>query len=219
MPADPKELVEQGYDRIAECYLSWVQSQPSPRERYATKVLDNAPASSPRVLELGCGAGYPITRMLLDRGAQVVANDISARQLELAKARCPQATFLLGDMTALSFEPASFDGVVSFFSIAHLPRREHQAMFSKIHAWLRPGGMFVFNLSAVDEEEMHGDFLGHHMFWSSHGVEESQALVNGAGFEVVEADVLEAGDGLLDEDDPDYGVKFLWIVARKGLGI
>jgi SAM-dependent methyltransferase len=218
MPDDPKELVEQGYDRIAECYLSWVESQPSPRERYAAKVLDSAPASPPRVLELGCGAGYPITRMLLDRGAQVVANDISARQLGLAKARCPQATFLMGDMAALSFGPGSFDGVVSFFTIPHLPRAEHAAMFSKIHAWLRPGGMFVFNLSAVDEEEMYGDFLGHHMFWSSHGVEESKALVTGVGFEVLEADVLEAGDGQLDESDPDYGVKFLWIVARKGSG-
>ncbi|KAK3904328.1 methyltransferase [Staphylotrichum tortipilum] len=217
MRDDPKELVELGYDHIAECYLSWVESQPSPRERYAAKVLDSDPAS-PRVLELGCGAGYPITRMLLDRGAQVVANDISARQLGLAKARCPQATFLMGDMTALSFEPASFDGVVSFFTIPHLPRAEHGAMFSKVHAWLKPGGMFVFNLSTVDEAEMYGDFLGHHMFWSSHSVEESKALVSGVGFEVVEADVLEAGDGLLDESDPDYGVKFLWIVARKRLG-
>lgn len=217
MSDTPKEIVEQAYDHIAEWYLRWVEGQRSPRERYTNKVLENAPAS-PCVLELGCGPGVPITRMLLDRGAQVVANDISTKQLSMAKVRCPQATLISGDMAALSFEPASFDGVISFFTIFHLPRAEQKGMLSNIHSWLKPGGMFVFNLATVDEEEIHGEFLGHGMFWSSYGVEDSKAMVRDVGLEVVEAEVLEAGDGQLEESDPDYGVKFMWVVARKGLG-
>lgn len=213
----PKEIVEQAYDDIAEWYLHWVEDQRSPRERYTNKVLENAPAS-PCILELGCGPGLPITRMLLDRGAQVVANDISNRQLSMAKVRCPQATLISGDMAALSFEPASFDGVISFFTLFHLPRAEQKVMLSKIHSWLKPGGMFVFNLATVDEEEIHGEFLGHGMFWSSYGVEDSKAMVRDVGLEVVEAEVLEAGDGQLEESDADYGVTFLWVVARKGFG-
>jgi len=212
----PKEIVEQAYDHIAEWYLHWVEGQRSPRERYTNKVLENAPPS-PCVLELGCGPGVPITRMLLDRGAQVVANDISTKQISMAKVRCPQAKFVSGDMAALSFEPASFDGVISFFTIFHLPRAEQKGMLSKIYSWLKPGGMFVFNLATVDEEEIHGEFLGHGMFWSSYGVEDSKAMVRDVGLEVVEAEVLEAGDGQLEESDPDYGVKFMWVAARKGL--
>jgi ubiquinone/menaquinone biosynthesis C-methylase UbiE len=211
----PKQIVEQAYDYIAEWYLRWVEGQSSPRERYTNKVLENAPAS-PFVLELGCGPGVPITRMLLDRGAQVVANDISAKQISMAKVRCPEATLISGDMAALSFEPASFDGVISFFTIFHLPRAEQKGMLSNIYSWLKPGGMFVFNLATVDEEEIHGEFLGHGMFWSSYGVEDNKAMVRDIGFEVVEAEVLEAGDGQLEESDPDYGVKFMWVVARKG---
>ena len=214
MSEAPKEIVEHAYDHIADWYLDWVGGQPSPRERYTNKVLENAPAS-PRVLEIGCGPGVPITRMLLDRGAEVVANDISTKQISMAKARCPQATFVLGDMAALSFEPASLDGVVSFFTIFHLPRAEQKGMLSNIHSWLKPGGMFVLNLATVDEEEIHGEFFGHGMYWSSYGVEDNKAMVSDAGFELLEVEVLEAGDGKLEETDPDYGVKFMWIVARK----
>lgn len=212
MDAPPKEIVENAYDHIAEWYLRWAQEQRSPRERYANKVLENAP-ESPRVLELGCGSGLPITRLLLDRGAQVVANDISARQISMAKNRCPQATFIPGDMSALSFDPTSFDGVVSFYTIFHLPRTEQKGLLSNIYSWLRPGGVCVFNLSTVDEEEIHGEFFGHGMFWSSYSVDESLAMVRDTGLEVVETEVPEPEQ--LEEDDPDYGVKFLWIVAKK----
>jgi ubiquinone/menaquinone biosynthesis C-methylase UbiE len=217
MSDTPKEIVEQAYDHIAEWYLRWVEGQRSPRERYTNKVLENAPAS-PCILELGCGPGVPITRMLLDRGAQVVASDISAKQLSMAKVRCPQATLISGDMAGLSFEPASFDGVISFFTLFHLPRAEQKGMLSNICFWLKPGGMFVFNLATVDEEEIHGEFLGYGMFWSSYGVEDSKAMVRDVGLEVVEVEVLDAGDGQLEESDPDYGVKFMWVVARKWSG-
>jgi ubiquinone/menaquinone biosynthesis C-methylase UbiE len=216
MDDQPKKIVEQAYDHIADWYLSWVEGQRSPRERYTNKLLDNAP-TSPHVLELGCGPGIPITRMLLDRGAHVVANDISTRQLDMAKSRCPQATFLSGDMAALSFEPASFDGAISFFTIFHLPRAEQKGMLSKIHSWLKPGGMFVFNLATVDGEEIHGEMLGHGMFWSSYDVGDNKAMVEEVGLELVEAELVESGDGKLEEGDPDYDVKFLWIAARKGL--
>ena len=215
MAEAPKEIVEQAYDQIADWYLSWVESQASPREKYTEQVLKNA-LSNPRILELGCGAGIPITRMLVDRGADVTANDISSKQVSMAKVRCPQAKFIAGDMTALSFEPASFDGAVSFYAIFHLPRAEQKGMLEKIHGWLRPGALFAFNLATMDREEIHGEFLGHGMFWSSYGVDDSKAMLKDAGFELLESEVLEAGDGKLDESDPDYGVKFLWIVARKG---
>lgn len=216
MDEAPKEIVEQSYDRIADWYLQWVEGQQSPRERYTERVLKAAPAE-PRILELGCGAGIPITRMLLDRGADVVANDISSKQISMAKTRCPgsRAEFIAGDMTALSFKTASFDGAVSFYAVFHLPRVEQKGMLSKIYEWLRPGALFAFNLATMDEEEIHGEFLGHGMFWSSFAVEDSKAMVQEVGFELLDAEVLEAGDGTLDESDPDFGVKFLWIVAKK----
>ncbi|KAH6618141.1 methyltransferase type 11 [Chaetomium sp. MPI-SDFR-AT-0129] len=196
---DPKSIVSEAYNDIAPWYLEWVSKQPSsPRERYTNIMLKNLPTTAPqkpRILEVGCGPGIPTTRMLLDRGAHVVANDIAAKQLEMARVRCPEASFIEEDMALLDFRPGGFDGV--------------------IHAWLKPGGVFVFNLATVDMEEIHGEFLGRGMFWSSYGVNQSMAMVRGAGFEVLESETLEAGDGELGESDPDYGVKFRWVAARK----
>ncbi|KAF2664164.1 methyltransferase type 11 [Microthyrium microscopicum] len=218
MSDEPKIIVEQAYDHIADWYLNWVKDQDSPRERYTDKVLKNAPAA-PRILELGCGPGIPITRMLLDRGAQVTANDISTKFINMAKERCPEATFLPGDMMALDFEPASFHGITSFFTIFHLPREEQKTMLSKINSWLKPGGMFVMNLATMDEEEIHGEMMGYGMFWSSFDVEDNKKMVTDSGLDLVETELLEAGDGKLEEDDPDYGVKFLWLVAKKKLDL
>lgn len=214
MDQPPKQVVQEAYDEIAGWYLQWVEGQKSPREHYTEIVLKGAP-SNPHILELGCGAGIPITRLLLDRGASVVANDISSKQIAMAQERCPGAQYHAGDMTTLSYPPSSFDGAVSFYAIFHLPRAEQKGMLAKIYEWLRPGTLFAFNLATMDEEEIHGEFLGHGMFWSSFSVEDSEAMIKEVGFELLESRVMEAGDGKLGEDDPDFGVKFLWIVAKK----
>lgn len=210
----PKDIVKHAYDNISEWYLEWVKSQKSPRDQYTRKLLDNLPPS-PSILELGCGPGIPTLRFLLDQGAQVVANDISGKQTDMAKARCPEATLITGDMTTLSFDSESFDGVTSFYTLFHLPRSELKAMLTKIHTWLKPGGAFAFNLATIDEEEIHGEFLGYGMFWSSYGTDENQELLRDVGFHFSQVKVLRAGDENLAEGDPDYDAEFLWVMARK----
>lgn len=88
-------------------------------------------------------------------------------------------------------------------------------MLAKIFSWLKPGSMLVFNTATIDSAEIHGEMMGHGMFWSSYDVEGNTAMVTAAGFEGVEAEVIEAGEGKLEESDPDYGVSFLWISALK----
>jgi ubiquinone/menaquinone biosynthesis C-methylase UbiE len=58
--------------------------------------------------------------------------DISARQVELARRNAPAATFIHGDMAAQTFPESSFDAVVAFFSIFHLPREDHGTLFESI---------------------------------------------------------------------------------------
>jgi ubiquinone/menaquinone biosynthesis C-methylase UbiE len=225
--SDAKAIVEQAYDNLADWYLTWIDDQNSPRERYASKVLENLPPSSPTtpsstptkpyILELGCGPGVPITRMLLARGARVLANDISSKQISIAKTKCllPTTTatnnnieFIASDMTTLSIPPNTLDGVVCFFTLFHLPRAEQRTMLSKILAWLKPGGLLVINFATVDEEEIYGEMMGHGIFWSSFPVELNRAMVEGLGFEVEVEEVLAS--------EADGGVEFQWMAVRKG---
>jgi len=54
---DPKRIVAEGYDRIAERYAEWARRvRVGEREYYASLVLADLPAGA-SVLELGCGTG------------------------------------------------------------------------------------------------------------------------------------------------------------------
>ncbi|HVI35602.1 MAG TPA: hypothetical protein VM684_05190, partial [Gaiellales bacterium] len=54
-----KQLVESGYDRIAERYLSWAGGiDDSGRARMLDLLLERLPPGGD-VLDLGCGAGVP----------------------------------------------------------------------------------------------------------------------------------------------------------------
>lgn len=214
MADTPEGIVEYAYDQISEWYLQWVKDQKSPRERYAKKLLEQL-QPSPSILELGCGCGVPILQLLLKQGAHVVANDISTKQIEMAKARFPDAELIAGDMTALAFEPESFHGAISFYTLFHLPRSKLKDMLTKIHSWLKPNGIFIFNLATVDEEEIHGEFFGYGMFWSSFDTDGSQALLKEVGFDLLQVELSQAGDGKLEEDEPDFGAEFMWVVAQK----
>ncbi|KFY48411.1 hypothetical protein V495_01367 [Pseudogymnoascus sp. VKM F-4514 (FW-929)] len=214
MSEAPEDIVKHAYDHIAQWYLEWVSSDKSPRERYIKSLLDKLPLS-PCILELGCGPGVPVLNMLLDHGAQVTANDISARQIEMATARCPGAKFLASNMATLAFEAESFHGTVCFYTLFHLPRSQLRDMFAKIYGWMKPGGLFVFNLAVIDEEEIHGEMMGYGMFWSSYGVHENCSILEQVGFELLEVEKVKAGDGNLEEDEPDYESEYLWVMAQK----
>lgn len=210
--SDAKLVNEQAYNHLADWYLSWISGQTSPRESYALKVLESIPTTSsslPYILELGCGPGVPITQLLLSQGARVLANDISPKQITLAKSQCrsPRANFIAGDMATLSIPAASLDGVVCFFTLFHLPRAEQGPMLAKIYAWLKPGALLVCNFATFDEEEIYGEMMGHGIFWSGYDAEGNKAMLTEVGFEIEREEVLES--------DADGGNEFQWIAARK----
>jgi SAM-dependent methyltransferase len=67
------------------------------------------------VLDVGCGVGA-FLRLVEDRGARAYGVDASARLLELARERVPDADLRLGDMEALPYGDDTFDVVTGFNS-------------------------------------------------------------------------------------------------------
>jgi SAM-dependent methyltransferase len=201
------EIVESGYDRMAARYLASYRPGGA-RGRYLDRLLTLLPDPSD-VLELGCGAGEPVTRRLAERH-RVTAVDISAEQLRLAAARAPAATFVRGSMVDVTFEPGSFDGVAAFYAITHVPRGHHAHLLDRIARWLRPGGLLLISMGADDNPgTVEDDWLGVPMYFSHFDAVTNQALVRRAGLEVVEAEVVE-------EFGPDGAPeRFLWVVARR----
>ena len=204
----PKRIVADGYDAVGERYLTWSRANSDPsRARYTRTLLETLPKNA-RVLELGCGAGIPTTQTLAARFA-VTGADISARQIALARANVPEATFIQSDMTALDFPAASFDGVAAFYSIIHVPREEQEPLLARVGAWLRPGGLFVATMGVNDTEgDVEEDWLGAPMYFSHYDAATNRALVARAGLRIVTA----SEETLMEDGQP---VTFLWIVAEK----
>jgi len=205
--ADPKQVVAAGYDAMAERYLAWSVLRPSAaRLRYLALADELIPAGAD-VLELGCGAGVPVTATIAV-GRNLTGVDISAVQIGLARANVPSATFVLADVTTLGFDPATFDAVVAFYSLTHVPRAEHAALFGRIRSWLRPGGLFVASLGVEDSpDEIETDWLGVDMFFSHFSARVNRRLVADTGLVIERAEVAV-------EPEDRHDARFLWIVAR-----
>ncbi len=205
---DPKRIVQDGYDRIADRYLEWAPTVRSEeRARYTAALLDALPPGA-EVLDLGCGAGVPTTQELARR-FQVTGVDISERQIELARRHVPQARFIQADITQLSLPSASFDGVAAFYSLVHVPRQEQQQLLQNIASWLRPGGWLVATMGTRPVKRDFGDdFMGALMFWSGFDSETNKRLVEQVGLTIVKAQ---------EETAVEFGapVTFLWVIAQK----
>ena len=205
-----KRVVEAGYDRVAKAYLSSKDAE-DPATLAALEELERELPPGAAVLDLGCGAGVPVTRWLAQRFA-VTGVDLSAKQLEMARRLVPAARLLKADMTDLSFAPETFAAVVALHSIIHVPRAEHSALLGNIHSWLKPGGGFLatWALGEWEGEENDWEGWGAPMRWSHHDGETSLGLLRGAGFAIESAEARPTRGARGEES-------WLWVLARKPL--
>jgi ubiquinone/menaquinone biosynthesis C-methylase UbiE len=204
-----KNIVEAGYDAIAERYLEWsLESDWPGRRSYMTHLVDAVPAGAD-VLELGCGAGIPATRALVDAGLRVTAVDISERQLELARRNVPEARLIKADMTELDLPESSFDAVCAFYSLTHVPRGRHEELLRRIAVWLRRQGIFVASFGGTDNlSEVDEDWFGAPMLFSHFDAATTVVLVENAGFQILRRELIP---------QVEHGVEgeSLWLVARS----
>jgi cyclopropane fatty-acyl-phospholipid synthase-like methyltransferase len=145
--------------------------------RRLRKVLDRLDPGS-CVLDLGCGSGDPAD-IEIAKQHQVTGVDISRAQITLARQNVPAGRYLHGDAGSVAFRPGSFDAVVSFYTLEHLPRREHGALLRRIHTWLRAGGLLLISTEAGDCDDIMGEWLGVPMFFSCFDPETTERMVSG----------------------------------------
>ena len=140
-----------------------------------------------RILDLFCGAGGAgegYRRV----GFDVTGVDISEVQIERARELVPGAEFIRGDVMKVDFPSGSFDAIVSFYAIIHMPLEEHQPLIGRIRRWLTPGGYFmatVGHTAWTGEEEAYLGVQGGRMFWSHADEATYVRWMTEAGFDVL----------------------------------
>lgn len=204
---DPQRVVADGYDRIADRYLAWSALRPSAARLRALELADELIPFGADVLELGCGAGLPMTARLAI-GRNLTGIDISGEQIRRARRNVPGAAFIRADLTTLEQPPASVDAVLAFYCLTHVPRDEHAALFARIGRWLRPGGLFLASLGVEDDPgTIEADWLGVDMYFSHFSARVNRRLLVAAGLAVERAEVVT-------EPEDRHDARFLWVVAR-----
>jgi len=197
---DPAKIVENGYDHIARTYHL-------KRDKFKNIELltgfTSLLTSGDSVLDVGCGAGDPVARFLVDAGFEVTGIDISSCMLELARDHVPEANFVKMDMRQLAFIAGSFEGICAFYSLFHVPQDEHPRVLIGFNRLLRQNGILLFCSGRCEWEGVE-NFHGAEMYWSHPNCETTRQLVIDAGFTVHLAEVQEHG-----------GEKQYWVIAEK----
>jgi SAM-dependent methyltransferase len=174
--------------------------------RWLRRLLDRLPDGA-HVLDLGCGSALPVGPEVVRRH-RLTGIDISGVQVELARRNVPEGSFLHSDVTSVDLPGAEFDAVVSFYAIDHIPRSEHAALLRSVHAYLRPGGLLLLSVEAGDRPSVTGEWLGSPMFFSHFDEATTLALVQSAGFEVIETAVES-------QEERGTEVPYLWLLAVR----
>ena len=122
----------------------WNWESPAGRQRWKRRVqmLSGHLRPGMAILEIGCGTGY-FTRELTQRGADIVAIDVSPDLLEIAKAKysAPNVRYEIQNACALTYADAMFDSVVGSSILHHL---EIEKALREIYRVLKPGGTIYF---------------------------------------------------------------------------
>lgn len=185
MNSGPREWDAETYDAISDPQFSWGMEV---LERLELRGDENA-------LDAGCGSGR-VTEKLRERlpGGSVLAVDASAAMVEKARERLNErASYLVADLAELQIdEPV--DLVFSTATFHWL--LDHERLFSRLHAALRPGGRLVAQCGGQGNVAEHAQaiaavatrpeyfphFEGMTLMWNFAGPEETEERLRAAGF-------------------------------------
>ncbi len=192
-PDEHGDIVKDGYDKIAEKYNKDRDLFRNKKEidEFIEQLPDNAV-----ILDIGCGGGVPVLKLLVEKGYSTKGIDFSKVMLELAKKNVPEAELILGDIMKTDFKSESLDGIISTYAVIHIHRSHHPALYLKIHNWLKKGGVMLVSTAKdeCDEDYSTNDYYGAQMVWSHPPARESLQMIRNAGFEILFDRQVTTGD-------------------------
>lgn len=140
-----KQRVAQHFSRAAETYARHNALQVDCGRLILSKLA--APTGSTKLLDAGCGPAA-MTPTLLETCNQYTGLDIAPGMLAYAQQQHPDCHWVLGDIEALPFAPASFDRVVSNLAVQWCTDlMQPLQQMSKV---LKPGGRAVLTTVLAD---------------------------------------------------------------------
>ena len=178
-----------GYDRHAHAFLrardqSWIGA--ALVERWARSLRPGA-----EVLEIGCGGGYPITRVLRNAGLNVWALDASPTLVREFEVRFPAIPVECAPALGSTFFDRQFDAVIAIGLMFLLAEEDQSTLIHRMAAVLRDSGQLLFT-SPLQPCEWVDMITGETS--RSLGRQRYEKLLADAGLRIVAIDTDEGGN-------------------------
>ena len=155
------------------------------------------------ILDVGCGAGLPISGYLIGQGRAVTGVDSSEPLLDLCRRRFPRNAWIAADMRTLDLG-RRFDGVIAWDSFFHLSPEDQERMFPVFARHAADGAALMFT-GGPQRGSVLGEFEGEPLYHGSLDPAEYAELLDQVGFDAV-AQVQE---------DPACGGHCIWLAKRR----
>lgn len=118
---------------------------------YIDKFL--ASLSGKLILDVGCGVGEDC-KYVEQKGFKAIGIDFSKGMLDIARQKYPKGNFQLMDMSNIKFPANTFDGIMSNYSLFHIPREQLKQVLSEFRRVLKEEGRILLILQEGTNEEM-----------------------------------------------------------------
>jgi len=104
------------------------------------------PNNPKRILELGCGTGN-YTKILLEKGYDVLSLDLSEKMLETARKKVVNGNFIQGDIKDFELHEKYDSCLILFAVLGYITENNDvKKVFENIKKHLNPGGILIFDV-------------------------------------------------------------------------
>lgn len=145
--------------------------------------LDRFVAALPvgaRVLDVGCGSGWPMGASLLERGVRLTGLDASPRLIAHAGETLPAGEWIVGDMRTFDLGRV-FDGIVVWHSLFHLTPTDQKTALKRILAHAAATSVLLLTEGGEAGISL-GRWRGEPLYHASLGADGYRTILETAGF-------------------------------------
>lgn len=207
---DKNQIAVSTYNKIARRYTELIFDDKSDLpyvDKFFAHLLKNA-----KILDAGCGPGQ-LLKYILSKGYEAEGVDLSEEMIKTANEKVPEGKFMLMDMRRLSYPDELFDGVISAYSLIHIPSAEVPDTLKEFNRVLKPHGFLLIMAQKGDADKIVSEPLDENekIFINFFTREKLLTLLNEEGFEIVEqAEVQMAYAGAFTKSDT-----IIYTIAEK----
>lgn len=157
MDSDKLELMTEYFDERAEIYdLIHQRKSISWGMQIRDMVAEYLPKDTKRILNLGCGTGLELERIVQKYpNAVIECIDISEKMLEILKEKYRQNNVIVRNMNFFNFDfkKSYYDAVTSVMALHHFTEDEKRVLYKKIYDTLANEGVFINSDYLIDDPE------------------------------------------------------------------